>query len=118
VVSWDASRPGRVVAKLVFESGDTGYYEAVWNQPGPWAVEVTAARTRWTMRPLEKLTCQEAGQPIPVAIEAHPWDRDFKAGFRLQAEQAVAAAREEPSQSATLADAIETMRLIAAIYGG
>lgn len=118
VIPWDAARPGRVVAKLVFESGDTGHYEAVWNQPGPWAVEVTAAETRWSMRPLEKLTCQEPGEAAPAAVETHAWDRDFKPGFRLQAEQAVAAAHGAPSESATLADAIETMRLIAALYGG
>lgn len=117
VMPWDAAEPDRVVAELKFESGDTGLYEAVWNQPGPWAVEVAAGGWRWEMRPLEQLRCQAPGQAAPVAVETHAWDRAFKAGFRLQAEQALAAARGRPSESPSLDDAIETMRLIAAIYG-
>ena len=114
---WDPARPGRVAARLSFESGDTGFYEAVWTQPGPWAVEVTAAERCWTMRPLEKLARREPGQANLVALETHAWDSRFKAGFRLQAEQAVAAVRGAPSQTPTLSDALETMRLIASIYG-
>lgn len=115
VVPWNAERPGVVVAKIEFDSGDIGLYEAIWHAPGPWAVSVTVPGHRWELRPLEQGLTQTLGQqlePLPV----HPWDTEFKPGFRHQAEQAVAAALGQPSDLATTADALATMRLIRAIY--
>ena len=68
------------------------------------------------MRPLEEASFQMRGERQMHLAEVHPWDRQFKPGFRLQAEMAVAAALGHPSQCPTLDDAVETMRLIAAIY--
>lgn len=116
VIAWNPSRPGPVVAKVLFESGDAGLYEAVWEAPGPWAATVTAGARRWELRPLEALTTQELGQPAK-AVEAHAWDREFKPGFRLQAEEAVAAALGKPSRCVTLDESLATMRLVAALYG-
>ena len=105
-----------VVANVEFDSGDTAVYECVWSGPGPWAVMVTTPEKRWEMRPLENLCYQDAGSRtlVPVAINAR--DVNFKAGFRLQAEHAVAATLQQPSQSVTLDDALETMRLVSEIY--
>ncbi len=114
---FDRKQPHLAAAKLTFDSGDTGLYEAVWNAPGPWAVMVSTAQRRWEMRPLERLARQDAGSRELVAVETHAWDRDFKPGFRLQAEHAVAAALGRPSDSPTLDQALETMRWIGAIYG-
>ena len=105
-----------LVSNLEFDSGDTALYECIWSGPGPWAVMVTTTERRWEMRPLENLCYQDAGSRtlVPVAISAR--DLNFKAGFRLQAEHAVAAALQQPSQSVTLDDAVETMRLVSEIY--
>jgi len=116
VIAWDPAHPGAVIARVAFDSGDIGLYEAVWEAPGPWAATVTAGARRWELRPLEALTTQELGKPAQAA-EAHPWDREFKAGFRLQAEEAVAAALGKPSRCVTLEQSLETMRLVAALYG-
>ncbi len=115
-IAWNPSCPGPVVAKVLFESGDVGLYEAVWESPGPWAATATAGTRRWELRPLEALTTQELGQPAK-AVEAHAWDREFKPGFRRQAEEAVAAALGKPSRSVTLDESLATMRLVAALYG-
>lgn len=116
VLPWDPRRPGPVVAKIAFDSGDVGLYEAVWEAPGPWAATVTAGARRWELRPLEALTTQELGQPAK-AVEAHAWDREFKPGYRRQAEEAVAAALGRPSAVVTLDESLATMRLVAALYG-
>lgn len=113
---WTPEKPFMVLAQVRFESGDLGCYEGVWHGPGPWAVQVTTADKRWEMRPLEQAVFQTAGtrqlQPVPV----HDWDREFKPGFRLQAEHAAAAALNQPSEAVPLAEALETMRLIHAIF--
>jgi len=104
------------VATVAFDSGDTGVYECIWSGPGPWAVTVTTPDKRWEMRPLESLAYQDAGKRELVTLEIHPWDGQFKSGFRLQAEHAVAAALGQPSNSPTLEEAIESVHLVKSIY--
>ncbi len=115
VLRWDPEHPGVVVCRIAYDSGDVGLYEGIWHAPGPWAVTVTVPGKRWEMRPLERLTRQELGHS-PEPADLSQWDTNFKPGFRLQAEAAVASACGRPSQSVSLADAVETMHLIARIF--
>lgn len=116
VLPWTPKAPAVVAARVDFESGDVGLYEAIWNGPGPWAATVTVEDRRWELRPLEQLTWQHLGQP-PASPAPASWDQSFKPGFRAQAEQAVAAALGRPSAAIPLEDGLRTMRLIAALYG-
>jgi len=117
VVRWNPKQPGYVIAKISFESGDIGLYEAIWNGPGPWAVTVNTSEKRWEMRPLEKAFYQLAGKRVLEPIPEDPVDVQFKAGLRRQAELAVNAAMgsTEP-ELPTLKDALVSMRLTHAIY--
>lgn len=116
VFSWSPGVSQVVAAAVEFDSGDAGLYQCLWQGPGPWAVSVTVSEKRWEMRPLEQAGFQRWGerQLNPVAVAQ--WERDFKPGFRLQAEQVVAGALGRSSGAPTLEDAIETMRLIHSIY--
>jgi predicted dehydrogenase len=115
VVRWSSSKPGIVLAKVAFASGDIGLYEGIWNGPGPWACTVTTPRRRWELRPLEKATFQNAGERKLNPVDTPAWDTDFKPGFRLQAERVIGALRGERG-AVTIDDAIETMRLVRDIY--
>jgi len=77
---------------------------------------VNTPAMRWEMRPLERAAYQARGERQLHPVEMHPWDHQFKPGFRLQAQMAVAASLGESSDSPTLAEAMETMTLIAAIF--
>ena len=116
ICKWESKKPSVVVSKIEFESGDIGIYEGIWNGPGPWAVTVTTEKKRWEMRPLEIAQYQTKEEKILHPVKTHPWDKKFKPGFRLQAEQAVQAALGKPSDSPTLDEAMETMRLIRGIF--
>ena len=116
IMPFDARRPGLVVARIDFESGDTALYEGIWHAPAPWAVSITVPGRRWEMRPLEELHVQTLGGR-PQRVEPHAWDQAFKPGFRAQAEHAAAAALGHPSRSVSLDEAFRTMQLISAIYG-
>jgi predicted dehydrogenase len=105
-----------VLTRVDFDSGDLGLYEAIWDGPGPWACTVTTAAKRWEMRPLESAVYQNAGERTLNRVEPSANDRDFKPGFRMQAEHAIAAALGQPSEIPTLDTALETMQLIHAIY--
>lgn len=113
---WDPRKPGIVLSRIDFESGDIGLYEGIWNGPGPWAITVTTEKKRWEMRPLELAKFQVAGQrklnEVPIAED----DTLYKPGFRLQAEHAVAAVRGLPNRSTTMTEALETMKLIGDIF--
>jgi len=117
VSPWNPKSPSVVLAKIEFESGDKGLYKGIWKGPGPWAVSVTTPKKRWQMQPLEQAAYQVLGERQSHSIEIHPWDKNFKPGFRLQAEQAVAAALGQSSDCPTLDEAMETMRLIQGIFG-
>ena len=116
VMAWDAKAPGVVVAKATFDSGDVGIYEGIWNGPGPWAVTISTPARRWEMRPLEEASRQLRGTRQVVAAEISTEDREFKPGFLLQARQAVAASRGQATELATIGDALESMRLVQAIF--
>jgi len=117
IIPWNPDNPRFVVAKVSFDTGDVGLYEGIWRGPGPWAVSVNTPEKRWEMRPLEQAAFQIAGGRKIESVESHPWDTQFKPGLRLQAEKAVAVAKGEINDLPTLQVAMESMRLVAAIFG-
>lgn len=114
---FDPSAPGVVLAKVEFDSGDLGLYEAIWHAPGPWACTVTTARRRWELRPLETAVFQNAGERRLNPVEPAPADLAFKPGFRLQAERIVAALQGRDTAAPTIEDALRATELVAEIYG-
>ena len=116
VKPWVPSAPGVVLATVAFSSGDLGLYEGIWNGPGPWAVTVSSAERRWEMRPLETATVQNAGERKRTDAPIHEWDREFKPGFRAQAEAVVAAMAGAPSTVPSIDDALQTMALVRDIF--
>lgn len=117
VVPWTPEKPGMVVSKIEFSSGDVGLYEGVWDGPGPWAVSVVTPQERLEMRPLEQAAVQLRGERKVTALDMDPDDIAFKPGLRYQATQAVAAVRGEPNHLPTLADSWQSMSLVARIFG-
>jgi predicted dehydrogenase len=116
VIKWDPQDPRFVMIKVNYSSGDIGVYQAIWNGPGPWGVTVSTQAKRWEMRPLEQAVSQvyksRKSEPLPV----HEWDTKFKPGLRLQAEETIKALRGEKHNLPTLADGINTMKLVSKIY--
>lgn len=117
VIEWDPDRPGMVIALIEFDSGDRALYEGIWDGPGPWAVTVNTPSVRWDLRPLERATRQLRGERQLAQFDAEPVDVDFKAGLVKQASEAVAAARRERTELPGIAESLESMRLVAAVFG-
>ena len=118
IIRWTPECPQFVMAKISYDSGDVGIYEAVWNGPGPWAVTVTTQEKRWEMRPLEQAAVQPYGSRKLEPVAVNEWDTKFKPGLRAQAGEAVKAVFGEPHALPSLEDAMKSMRLVDAIYGG
>ena len=60
-------------------------YQANWNAPGRWVVEVLTSKHRLYFKPMESLQIQEKGSVAvnPVAIDDY-LDRQYKPGFYLE----------------------------------
>jgi predicted dehydrogenase len=117
IVRWKPEQPGLVLVSINFSSGDIGLYEGIWNGPGPWAISVNTPEQRIEMRPLEQVTVQLRGTRVVTKLDIDPDDAAFKPGLRYQAVQAVAAARKEPANLATIEDSWHSMKLVADIFG-
>jgi predicted dehydrogenase len=118
LISYDPSAPLFVLSKLMYDSGDIGIYECVWNAPGPWSVVVNTQSKRWEMRPVEQATCQLYGSRKQEPLPIHEWDSQFKPGLRLQAQECVNAVMGLEHNLPTIKDAFTSMKLIKAIYFG
>jgi len=116
IIPWDPDTSQIVMAEIKFGSGDIGIYEGIWRGPGPWAVSVTTPVKRWELRPLEHAVYQNIGERELHPVDIHLWDLQFKPGFRLQAEMAVAAVQDKKSDSPTLHEALDTMKIIHGIF--
>jgi predicted dehydrogenase len=117
VIPWTPETPRFVMAKITYDSGDVGLYEAVWNGPGPWAAVVSTQEKRWEIRPLEQASFQVYGSRKLEPVPTHEWDTKFKPGLRIQAAEAIKAVQGLPHTLPTLADAMKSMKLVQAIYG-
>jgi len=117
IVRWKVDQPGLVLAKVNFTSGDVGLYEGIWNGPGPWIVTVNTAAQRLEMRPLEQISVQLRSTRTVTPLEIDQDDKTYKPGLRYQATQALAAARGQPAQLATISDSWHSMKLVADIFG-
>jgi hypothetical protein len=94
---WD---PGTTAVHLVqvnFESGDIRLYKGLWQGPGPWAVSVSTPEKRWKMRPLERVSYQNAGNVSRMKLvyprPTRPSSRVFACRPRPQLPQRVASHR-------------------------
>jgi hypothetical protein len=68
------------------------------------------------MRPLERASYQNAGERTLNAIEPHPWESEFKPGFRRQAEAVIAGLERPSSNVPDVNEAMRTMRLVHDIF--
>jgi len=117
VTPWRGEDTEVMLAYVEFDSGDTALYEGLWKGPGPWAANVSTPGKRWIMQPLEDATYQNANERARHTIERAEEDKQFKAGFLLQARHAVAAVRGEASEIPSIEDSLGTMRLINRMFG-
>lgn len=102
--------------RLDFDSGDIGIYQACWNAPSPWSVQVSTPDIHLNMSPIETAQFQLAGSRAWNDISVHSSDVNFKPGLVSQAIEAVKAASGRPSKLVTLTQSLETMKLISRIY--
>jgi hypothetical protein len=116
IIPWTPEAPWLVMAKITYDSGDIGFYEAIWNGPGPWAVSVSSQLKRWEMRPMEQCAIQIAGSRVMERVTIDSCDINFKPGLFMQAKESVKALMGLPHLLPTLGDVMKSMVLVGKIY--
>lgn len=107
-----------VNARLEFDSGDVGSYEALWGVQGPWALAVTTTRTRWEMRPLEDARWKGPDEREWNVVEPAAVDLEFKPGLHRQAQQVLRAANGQSHSLVTPDVALASIQVLSQIYEG
>lgn len=82
-VGWHT--PSNFAGSGITDKGVLFSYNANWNAPGRWAVELLTAKHRIYLKPMEQFQLQDKGsvKVYPVEIDDH-LDKEFKPGFYLQ----------------------------------
>lgn len=82
-LSWH--KPSRFVGAGVTTKGVLFNYQANWEAPGRWAVELQTPLHRIYLKPMEQLQLQDKGsvRVYPVEIDDH-LDKEFKPGFYME----------------------------------
>lgn len=82
-LSWH--KPSNFAGAGITEKGVLFNYQANWNAPGRWAVELLTTQHRIYLKPIEQLQIQDKGsvKVYPVEIDDH-LDKEFKPGFYLE----------------------------------
>jgi predicted dehydrogenase len=116
IIPWEGNSTNFILTKILFDSGDIGIYESIWNAPGPWAVVITTTDIRWELRPLEQAFIQsnESRKLEPIIIKEQ--DLKFKPGLRQQAQEIVNVVLNKKNNAVLLSSAMKTMQLVDKIY--
>ena len=82
-ISWH--KPSNFAGSGITTKGVLFSYNANWNAPGRWAVELLTAKHRIYLKPMEQLQLQDKGsvKVYTVEIDDH-LDKEFKPGFYLE----------------------------------
>ncbi len=116
IIPWDKSNKTFVSAKIEYESGDIGLYQAVWGMSGPWSVSVTNLDGYFELRPLEAGYIQKYGEK-KTEIITEDIDINYKPGLYFQAFEIIKAFNKEINNLVDLEDSLSTMKLVQCIYG-
>lgn len=81
----DWHKPSNFAGAGITEKGVLFNYQANWDAPGRWAVELLTSKHRIYLKPMELLQLQDKGsvKVYPVEIDDH-LDKEFKPGFYLE----------------------------------
>ena len=107
-----------ISSSIKFDSGDFGVYNGIWNAPGPWQATITTEKSRYELRPLERITFQEFPSRVTKLIDNSDIDQKFKPGLFEQSSQAIFMLKHQPHTLPSLIDSMKTMSLIERMYSG
>lgn len=111
-----AYEPCVVQSMVTFSSGDKAIYLGVWQQPGPWSVQVCTPSARFEMRPIEQGGIQKAGQRQLELFPPDERDSWCKPGIFMLVEEFGKALRNESHRLPYFDEGVALMQLIEELF--
>lgn len=105
-------------AALQSSQGDFGFYTSLWNMAGPWSVACHTRQYFWEMRPLERLSRTERLTRKVEQFHVEEKTENLKPGLWQFLEDLISANKQEQSRLVTLAEGLDSVRLVDEIYQG
>lgn len=106
-LSWH--KPSIFSGAGVSKKGALFSYQANWDAPGRWVVEILTPKHRLYFKPMEKLQIQEKGSVVVNPIEINDYlDKQFKPGFYLQTKAFLA---DDMSRFCSIEQQLEHLRI-------
>lgn len=107
-----------VNSHLIFSSGDIGVYNAYWNTPSSWSVNINVGDRELELKPLETYRFRSLEEMKWTESSSSEIDIQFKPGLELMCRDFVLALAGLDSGLQTIEEALGTRRLISKIYEG
>jgi len=104
------------MASLSFDSKDVVFYQAYWNTPAKWAVEVTCEQMFLQLKPIENFRTLTLDERNFREFEVHADDLHAKPGLIKMLGELENQISHGRSTLTSMNDAVESIRLIAKIY--
>ena len=104
-----------VLSKIKFSSGDTVYYKALWNRPGPWMVSVSTMKNYYKLRPLENLKIIKLNRNI-IHYKKSDLDIKYKPGLHELIKNFIKKLENKKHNLINVAYSHKLMKLINNIY--
>ena len=117
IYNYTPKNPFFVNSILSFSSGDIGVYNATWNMPGYWSVNISSKDANYELKPIEKLKIKTNKNRFDISeCKISRWDVNFKPGLRMQVEELKKYFNRHKYNLCTFNDSFETQKLINKIY--
>ena len=113
---WDRYSPSVKLANIQFDSGDTCFYQGVWNRPAPWTITASMNEGYYSLKPIEVLEVILPESRMPQKI-IEISSSDFKVGLMEQALSFISATKNQSFSLPSLRECLPTYELIDRIYG-
>lgn len=107
-----------VTSNLNYSSGDIGVYNAYWNTPSSWSVNINVGDRELELKPLETYRLRSLSEMKWTECGPSEVDIEFKPGLELMCRDFMRALAGLNSSLQTIEQALGTRRLISKIYEG
>lgn len=115
----ELSSTGFVISAVLKSSGgDVGLYTSLWNLAGTWSVACHSSQYVWEMRPLEMLSRTERLTRKVENFAGEEREKSGKPGLWQFLEDLNSVSNESQSRLVTLAEGLDSVRLVHQIYKG
>tara|TARA_B100001248_G_scaffold250487_1_gene224638 strand:+ start:33400 stop:34353 length:954 start_codon:yes stop_codon:yes gene_type:complete len=115
-IPWKSTSRNFVSAAFHFSSSDIVIYNALWNRPGPWAINVSTKNEFFELKPLESLSMKKITSRTFKKFSISKKDQDYKPGLYLLVNELYKLLRGRSSKLVNIEEYEKSVKYLKYIY--